>query len=49
MKVRELSGDENYGAPILQMFTSGVEVDSATILEIDLKVKNKLEKVGNNG
>lgn len=45
MKVRELSGDENYGAPILQMFTSGVEVDSATILEIDLKVKNKLEKV----
>lgn len=45
MKVRELSGDENYGAPILQMFTSGVEVDDPTILEIDLKVKNKLEKV----
>lgn len=49
MKVRELSGDETYGAPILQMLTSGVEVDSATILEIDLKVKNKLEKVTNNG
>ena len=49
MKVRELSGDSTYGAPILQMLTSGVEVDSATILEIDLKVKNKLEKVTNNG
>lgn len=49
MKVRELSGDKNYGAPILQMFTSGIEVDDPTILEIDLKVKNKLEKVVNNG
>ena len=45
MKVRELSGDSEYGAPILQLLTSGVEVPSATILEIDLKVKNKLEKV----
>jgi hypothetical protein len=31
------------------MLTSGVEIPSATILEIDLKVKNKLEKVINNG
>ena len=45
MKVRELIGDDSYGEPILKMFTSGVEIPSATILEIDLKVKNKLEKV----
>ena len=49
MKVRELSGDNAYGDTILQMLTSGVEIPSATILEIDLKVKNKLEKVINNG
>lgn len=49
MKVRELIGDDSYGEPILKMFTSGVEIPSATILEIDLKVKNKLEKVANNG
>ena len=47
MKVRELSGDNAYGDTILQMLTSGVEIPSATILEIDLKVKNKLEKVTN--
>lgn len=45
MKVRELSGDNAYGDSILTMLTSGVEIPSATILEIDLKVKNKLEKV----
>lgn len=49
MKVRELSGDNAYGDSILTMLTSGVEIPSATILEIDLKVKNKLEKVINNG
>ena len=49
MKVRELIGDDSYGEPILKMFTSGVEIPSPTILEIDLKVKNKLEKVTNNG
>lgn len=47
MKVRELSGDNAYGDSILTMLTSGVEIPSATILEIDLKVKNKLEKVTN--
>lgn len=49
MKVRELSGDNAYGDSILTMLTSGIEIPSATILEIDLKVKNKLEKVINNG
>lgn len=49
MKVRELSGDNTYGDSILKMLTSGVDIPSATILEIDLKVKNKLEKVINNG
>lgn len=49
MKVKELSGDNTYGDSILTMLTSGVEIPSATILEIDLKVKNKLEKVINNG
>lgn len=45
MKVRELSGDNAYGDSILTMLTSGVEIPSATILEIDLKVKNKLDKL----
>lgn len=45
MKVRELTGDNNYGDPILKLLTSGVDIPSADILEIDLKVKNKLEKV----
>lgn len=49
MKVRELTGDNNYGYPILKLLTSGVDIPSADILEIDLKVKNKLEKVTNNG
>ena len=49
MKVRELTGDNNYGDPILKLLTSGVDIPSADILEIDLKVKNKLEKVTNNG
>ena len=47
MKVKELTGDNAYGDSILTMLTSGVEIPSATILEIDLKVKNKLEKVTN--
>lgn len=45
MKVKELSGDNAYGDSILTMLTSGVEIPSATILEIDLKVKNKLDKL----
>jgi len=47
MKVKELTGDNAYGDSILTMLTSGVEIPSPTILEIDLKVKNKLEKVTN--
>ena len=45
MKVRELTGDEKYGDPILKLLTSDTKIPSADILEIDLKVKNKLEKV----
>ena len=45
MKIRELTNNEEYGASTLQKLMSGT-LSSADILEIDLKVKNKLEKVG---
>ena len=44
MKVRELSGNSEWGAKTLESLMSG-EVSSADILEIDLKVKNKLESL----
>lgn len=51
MKIRSFGTDEkgkdlsNYGASTLEKLMSGT-LSSADILEIDLKVKNKLEKVG---
>lgn len=44
MKVRELSGNSEWGAKTLESLMSS-EVSSADILEIDLKVKNKLESL----
>ena len=45
MKIRELTNNDTYGASTLEKLLSGT-LSSADILEIDLKVKNKLEKVG---
>ena len=45
MKVRELTQNEEYGKSTMEKLLSGT-LSSADILEIDLKVKNKLEKVG---
>ena len=51
MKIRSIGVDNegkdlsNYGASTLEKLLSG-KLSSADILEIDLKVKNKLEKVG---
>lgn len=45
MKVRELTKNEEYGKSTMDKLLSG-NLSSADILEIDLKVKNKLEKVG---
>lgn len=45
MKVRELTGNAEYGKSTMEKLLSG-NLSSADILEIDLKVKNKLEKVG---
>ena len=51
MKIRSVGVDSegkdlsNYGASTLEKLLSGT-LSSADILEIDLKVKNKLEKVG---
>jgi len=44
MKVRELSGNAEWGAKTLESLMSG-EVSSADILEISLKVSNKLESL----
>ena len=44
MKVRELSGNETWGANTLESLMSG-ELSSADILEISLKVNNKLESL----
>lgn len=45
MKVRELSNNPEWGAKTLESLMSG-EVSSADILEISLKVSNKLESLG---
>lgn len=45
MKIRELTGNVEYGKSTMEKLLSG-QCSSADILEIDLKVKNKLEKVG---
>lgn len=45
MKVRQLTNDEEYGVKTINKLMSG-KLSSAEILAIDLKVKNKLEKVG---
>jgi len=45
MKVREKLGDNEWGDKTLQKLLSG-ELSSADILEVDLKVKAKMEKVG---
>ena len=46
MKIRDLIGDETYGTATLNKVMSGT-LSSADILEIDLKVKQKLKKVQN--
>ena len=46
MKIRELIDDETYGTSTLNKIMSGT-LSSADILEIDLKVKQKLKKVQN--
>lgn len=46
MKIRDLIGDETYGTPTLNKLMSGT-LSSVDILEIDLKVKQKLKKVQN--
>ena len=45
MKVRELSNNPEWGAKTLESLMSG-EVSSADILEISLKVSNKLDSLG---
>lgn len=45
MKVRELTHNDEYGKTSLEKLMSG-NISSAEILEMDLKVKNKLEKIG---
>ena len=45
MKVREHTEDAEYGAKTLEKIMSG-KLTSAELLEIDLKIKNKMEKVG---
>lgn len=47
MKVRELSGNDTWGAATLTKLMSG-EIDSVALMEIDLKVSNKLESLGGN-
>lgn len=46
MKIREYPGYEKYGDKTLPKLMSG-NLSSADILEIDLKVKQKLKKVEN--
>lgn len=46
MKIRDLIDDETYGTATLNKLMSGT-LSSADILEIDLKVKQKLKKVQN--
>ena len=44
MKVRELSGKEDWGSTTLSMLISG-DIDSVSLMEIELKVNNKLESL----
>lgn len=44
MKVRELSGKEDWGATTLSRLISG-DIDSVSLMEIELKVNNKLESL----
>ena len=45
MKIRQVLGDDTYGAKTLEKVMSGALSD-ADVMEIDLKIKNKMEKVG---
>ena len=45
MKIRKAIGDDTYGVKTLEKVMSGALSD-ADIMEIDLKIKNKMEKVG---
>lgn len=45
MKIRQALGDDEYGAKTLEKVMSG-KLSDADIMEIDLKIKNKMEKVG---
>lgn len=47
MKVRELLGNDTWGATTLERLMSG-NVSSADVLEIELKVNNKLDSLGGN-
>lgn len=44
MKVRELSGKEDWGSATLSRLISG-DIDSVSLMEIELKVNNKLESL----
>ena len=45
MKIKEKTNNPDYGKPTLQRLMSG-SLSSADIMEIDLKIKNKMESVG---
>ena len=45
MKIRKALGDDEYGAKTLEKVMSG-KLSDADIMELDLKIKNKMEKVG---
>ncbi len=45
MAIREKIGDQEYGAKTLEKVMSGT-LSSADLMEIDMKIKNKMEKVG---
>lgn len=45
MKIREKTGDQGYGVKTLEKVMSGT-LSSADLMEIDMKIKNKMEKVG---
>lgn len=47
MAIREKTGNEEYGKTTMQALMSGI-LSSADILEIDLKIKQKMESVGLN-
>ena len=45
MAIREKTGDQEYGVKTLEKVMSGT-LSSADLMEIDMKIKNKMEKVG---